>query len=136
MALMLQREVADRIVAPPGSKTYGRLSVLCQWRCRVRIALQAPPQAFTPPPKVSSAVVVFTPVADPLPAGGAAALEKVTAAAFGQRRKMLRSSLKSLFADVEGALAACSIRPQLRAEDLSIEEFCRLAAFHAASGSP
>ncbi len=126
LTLMFQREVAERIVAPPGSKTYGRLSVLSQWRARARIAFEVSPRAFTPPPKVTSAVVHVTPAAQPegvVPAR----LEALTASAFAQRRKMLRQSLKGVAADPIGLLAACGIDPTRRAESLSIDEFLALA---------
>lgn len=126
MALMFQREVAERIVAAPGGKAYGRLAVLAQWRAETRIALRLPPAAFTPPPKVASAVVEFRPRAEPLPAGSAEALERLTAAAFGQRRKMLRTALKSLPGALE-ALATLGIDPAMRAERLSVTEFCSIA---------
>lgn len=126
LTLMFQKEVAQRIVAPAGSEAYGRLSVLAQWRSTPRIALDLPPQAFTPPPKVSSAVVHIVPAA--APAGvTAAAIGAITAAAFGQRRKMLRASLKSLPGAIE-ALAACGIDGERRAETLSVAEFVALAA--------
>ncbi len=131
MTLMFQREVADRIVADPGSKTYGRLSVLTQWRTEARIALTLPPEAFTPPPKISSAVVTFHPRSQPLEAGSAAALARVTAAAFGQRRKMLRASLKQLTPFADLLLREGEIDPKKRAEELSIAEFARLAAIYA-----
>ena len=105
MVLMFQREVAERIAAEPGSKAYGRLAVISQWRCQVRIAMYLPPEAFTPPPKVSSAVVVFAPRPSPAPVCSVKSLGRVTAAAFGQRRKMLRQSLKSLTADARVAAA-------------------------------
>lgn len=127
MVLMFQREVAERIVAEPGSKAYGRLSVMAQWRSRPHIALNLPPNAFTPPPKVSSSVVVFEPIADPQPSARVGDLARVTAAAFGQRRKMLRQSLKSLTPDVEGLLAELDIDPRRRAETLSVSEFAKLA---------
>lgn len=126
MVLMFQREVADRIVAAPGNKTYGRLSVLAQWRTEPRILFKVPARAFTPVPDVESAVVAFTPRSDPLPCP-TGALERVTAAAFGQRRKMLRASLRTLVPDPEGLLAEADIEPTRRAETLSIAEFCALA---------
>jgi 16S rRNA (adenine1518-N6/adenine1519-N6)-dimethyltransferase len=131
MVLMFQKEVAERIVAEPGSKAYGRLSVLAQWRCETRIVLSLPPEAFTPAPKVSSAVVEFIPRPIPEPAGSTHTLSRVTAAAFGQRRKMLRASLKQLtpFADV--LLREADIDPERRAEQLSVQEFARLAQFYA-----
>ena len=127
MVLMFQKEVAERIVAAPGSKAYGRLSVLAQWRTVPKIVLNLKPEAFTPPPKVSSAVVHFIPRDKPLPAGSAKMLGRVTAAAFGQRRKMLRQSLKSLTPMPELLLREAGIDPQLRAEQLTIADFARLA---------
>ncbi|MEO1985090.1 MAG: 16S rRNA (adenine(1518)-N(6)/adenine(1519)-N(6))-dimethyltransferase RsmA [Martelella sp.] len=124
LTLMFQKEVAQRIVAEAGDNHYGRLGVLAGWRTEARIAFDVPPQAFTPPPKVTSSVVHLTPRAEPLPVA-AAALEKVTQAAFGQRRKMLRQSLKSLGG--EALLAKAGIDPTRRAETLSIAEFCTLA---------
>ncbi len=127
MTLMFQREVAERIVARRGDKSYGRLAIISQWRCETRILFNLPARAFTPPPKVESAVVEFRPRASPPDAGSAQMLEKVTAAAFGQRRKMLRASLKSL----PGALAAVEelgIEPTMRAEQLGVDDFCRLSA--------
>ena len=121
--LMFQKEVADRLAAPPGSKTYGRLSVAAQWQCAVRPLFTLPPRAFVPAPKVDSTVVELLPRQDPLGDADPALLEKVVAAAFNQRRKMLRSSLRALDIDV----AACGINPEARAETLTIEEFCRLA---------
>jgi len=127
MTLMFQQEVADRIAAAPDSSAYGRLSVLAQWVCDVALLLRLPPAAFVPPPKVWSAVVGFTPHAvQPEPALFRA-MEKLTAAAFGQRRKMLRGSLKSLGG--EALLARADIDPQRRAETLSTAEFDRLARF-------
>ncbi len=128
MVLMFQREVADRIVAEPGSKTYGRLSVLSQWRTNTHIAMTLPAEAFTPPPKVTSAVVVFKPKPNPDPSVSVKALGQVTAAAFGQRRKMLRASLKQLTPFPELLLKQADIDPQKRAEQLSVDDFARLAA--------
>jgi len=127
MTLMFQREVAERIVAEPGGKDYGRLSVLAQWRSKPRILFHLPPSAFTPSPKVMSTLVRFEPIAAPSPPCSRAALERVTAAAFGQRRKMLRSSLKQAFAAPEAALVGAGINPEARAEELSIGDFGRLA---------
>ena len=127
MTLMFQREVAERIVAQPGSKTYGRLAVLAQWRCNANIVLSLPPDAFTPPPKVSSAVVHLTALKDPKFPAGAKTLERVVATAFNQRRKMLRSSLKPLGGDIEDRLRAVGIAPTDRAENVPIEGFCALA---------
>ncbi|QPC93893.1 16S rRNA (adenine(1518)-N(6)/adenine(1519)-N(6))-dimethyltransferase RsmA [Mesorhizobium sp. INR15] len=123
MTLMFQREVAERIVAPAGSDSYGRLGVLAGWRTEARIAFDVPPQAFTPPPKVTSSVVHLVPRAAPLPAD-VKRLGRVTEAAFGQRRKMLRQSVKSLGG--EALLERAGIDPTRRAETLSVEEFVRL----------
>ena len=128
MALMFQREVADRIVAAPGSKAYGRLAVIAQWRCEARLAVTLGPEAFTPPPKVASAVVLLTPRPVCLPACSVTTLGRVTAAAFGQRRKMLRQSLKSLVAQPQLLLEVAGIDPQQRAEQLTPADFARLAA--------
>ncbi|GGE97919.1 16S rRNA (adenine(1518)-N(6)/adenine(1519)-N(6))-dimethyltransferase RsmA [Stappia taiwanensis] len=126
LTLMFQKEVAERIVARPGSKAYGRLGVLAGWRCHASLAFDVSPKAFTPPPKVTSAIVHLTPRAEPL-ACDLKALERVTAAAFGQRRKMLRASLKPLATDAEERIVAAGITPTERAEQLSIEEFVALA---------
>lgn len=123
MVLMFQSEVADRLTATTGTKAYGRLSIAAQWRCDVRRAFTVPASAFTPPPKVASAIVVLTPRPEPLAAADPKILEKVTALAFGQRRKMLRASLKPLSLDFE----ALDINPQARAEELSVEQFCAIA---------
>jgi 16S rRNA (adenine1518-N6/adenine1519-N6)-dimethyltransferase len=127
MTLMFQKEVAERIVSRPGSKAFGRLSVLAQWRSRAVKLFDIDRRAFTPSPKVTSSVVQFTPEAPVMADCNSRALEKVTAAAFGQRRKMLRSSLKALAPDSEALLAEAGIDPQLRAEQLGIGDFCRLA---------
>ncbi len=127
MVLMFQKEVAERIVSAPGTKSYGRLAVLSQWRAKVRMAMTLPPEAFTPPPKVSSAVVEFVPHERMQPDCSVKALGKVTAAAFGQRRKMLRQSLKQLGCDAEALLNEAGLDPQLRAEQLSVEQFALLA---------
>ncbi|AOF89540.1 16S rRNA (adenine(1518)-N(6)/adenine(1519)-N(6))-dimethyltransferase RsmA [Sinorhizobium sp. RAC02] len=124
LTLMFQREVGLRIVAEDNDDHYGRLGVLCGWRTDARMAFDVPPQAFTPPPKVTSSVVHLEPIANPL-ACDVSALERVTHAAFGQRRKMLRQSVKSLGG--EALLARAEIDPQRRAETLSVEEFVRLA---------
>jgi 16S rRNA (adenine1518-N6/adenine1519-N6)-dimethyltransferase len=124
MTLMFQREVAERIVAKPSSEAYGRLGVLAGWRTEARIAFDVPPQAFTPPPKVTSSVITLTPRPAPLPAD-VKKLARVTEAAFGQRRKMLRQSVKSLGG--EALLEKAGIEPTRRAETLSVEEFVRLA---------
>lgn len=126
LTLMFQQEVAERIVAAPGSEAYGRLSVLAQWIAEARIVLRLPAAAFTPPPKVASAVVHLVPRADQPPRPLFAAMERVTAAAFGQRRKMLRSALKPL-GEADALLAQAGIDPVRRAETLSVAEFERLA---------
>lgn len=128
MSLMFQKEVAQRIVAAPGSKAYGRLAVIAQWRCEAHIAMTLPPQAFTPPPKVESAVVVLQPRPHPSPPCNVATLARVTQAAFGQRRKMLRQSLKTLTAMPELLLAKVGLEPTLRAEQLTVADFARLAS--------
>ncbi len=127
MVLMFQKEVAERIVAKPGSKSYGRLAVIAQWRTEASLALTLKPEAFTPPPKVASAVVVFKPRENPNPACRADVLSRITAAAFGQRRKMLRQSLKPLYREPEILLQKIGIAPDLRAEDLTVNDFARLA---------
>lgn len=127
MTLMFQREVALRIAAEPGSKTYGRVSIMSQWLCEVAIAFDVNPRAFTPPPQVDSTVISLTPRKTPLAPAKAATLERVTAAAFGQRRKMLRQSLKSLGGDPIALCEASGIDPTARAETLSVEQFCALA---------
>ena len=127
LTLMFQKEVAERIVAAPGSKAYGRLAILAQWRTTPRIAFDLPPRAFTPPPKVSSAVVHFERLEEPRFPADAATLSRVVALAFGQRRKMLRASLRSLGPDVEALLAQAGIAPTDRAEQVSLEGFCRLS---------
>ncbi|MDO9502013.1 16S rRNA (adenine(1518)-N(6)/adenine(1519)-N(6))-dimethyltransferase RsmA [Falsiroseomonas sp.] len=135
MTLMFQQEVAERICAAPDTDAYGRLGVLAQWRCRAQFLLSLPPGAFTPPPKVFSAVVGLTPHAeDPGPALFAA-MERTTAAAFGQRRKMLRGSLKQL-GQAEALLETAGIDGQRRAETLTIAEFDRLARALLAREAP
>jgi 16S rRNA (adenine1518-N6/adenine1519-N6)-dimethyltransferase len=124
LTLMFQKEVGERIVASQDDDHYGRLGVLAGWRTNARMAFDIPPQAFTPPPKVTSTVVHLTPNENPIPCS-VANLEKVTQAAFGQRRKMLRQSLKPLGG--ESLLVKAGIDPARRAETLSVEEFCRLA---------
>jgi 16S rRNA (adenine1518-N6/adenine1519-N6)-dimethyltransferase len=126
LVLMFQREVAERITAAPGSKTYGRLSVLAGWRTEARILFDVAPSAFVPPPKVTSSLVELVPRTAPLPCGSTA-LQKVTEAAFGQRRKMLRQSLRSLGRDPLPLLAAAGIEPTARAEDIPVDGFVRLA---------
>jgi len=130
LVLTFQREVAERIVAAPGSKQYGRLSVLAQWRTEPRILFDIAPKAFVPPPKVISAVVRLVPRVAPA-ACHLAALERVTAAAFGQRRKMLRQSLKSLVTDPARLLAAASVDPTARAEDVPVAGFVAMARMFA-----
>ena len=134
LVLMFQREVAERIVAAPGSKTYGRLSVFAQWRSEPKILFDVNASAFVPPPKVKSSLVQLIPRAAPL-ACDRRVLERVTEAAFGQRRKMLRQSLRSLGVDAGALLAAAGIEPTRRAEELSIAEFAGLAnAFTSIAG--
>lgn len=125
LTLMFQKEVADRIVASAGSEAYGRLSVLAQWRASARLALNVHRSAFTPPPKIMSAIVHFTPEEQP-EGTRFALLEQLTGAAFGQRRKMLRQSLKSIPRAVE-ALEGIGIDPTRRAETVSVTEFAELA---------
>jgi 16S rRNA (adenine1518-N6/adenine1519-N6)-dimethyltransferase len=127
MALMFQKEVAERVVAAPNTKAYGRLAVLAQWRSRPRLLFTLKPEAFTPPPAVDSAVVEFKPIDQPQPACSVRSLARLTAAAFGQRRKMLRQALKALVADPEPLLAAGGLAPTLRGEALSVSDFARLA---------
>ncbi len=126
LTLMFQKEVVDRLAAVPRSGDYGRLSVITQWRCEVRPQFNVAREAFTPPPKVLSTVVRLIPRPQPLAPARMETLERVTAAAFGQRRKMLRSSLKSL-GDADALLAAAGIDPSQRAEEVSVEGFCALA---------
>ena len=134
MALMFQKEVADRILASPASRAYGRLSVIAQAASAPSRAFNLPASAFTPPPKVDSTVVLFRPAAMRL--ADFSALEKTTQAAFGQRRKMLRSSMKSLWGDrAEENLALAGVDPTRRAEELGVEEFVRLASIPASAGS-
>jgi 16S rRNA (adenine1518-N6/adenine1519-N6)-dimethyltransferase len=125
MTLMFQKEVAQRIVAKPGSDAYGRLAVLAQARCDARLEFTVPARAFTPPPKIASAIVRLTDRADPYP--HLDSLERVTAAAFGQRRKMLRAALRSLTPDAERLLHAADITPTARAEEIDQAGFRRLA---------
>jgi 16S rRNA (adenine1518-N6/adenine1519-N6)-dimethyltransferase len=126
LVLMFQREVAERIVAVPGAKQYGRLAVLAGWRTEAKIMFDVAPTAFVPRPKVTSSVVRLVPRASPLPCFRTT-LERVTAAAFGQRRKMLRQSLRALGADPQPLLAAAGIDPAARAEEISVEGFVALA---------
>jgi 16S rRNA (adenine1518-N6/adenine1519-N6)-dimethyltransferase len=127
LTLMFQKEVALRLAAAPRSKDYGRLSIMTQWLADPRLKFDIPPRAFVPPPKVVSTVVQLLPRPEPLAPCRADDLERVTAAAFGQRRKMLRQSLKSLGADVEHLLDEARIAPTARAEEIPVEGFCALA---------
>ena len=127
LTLMFQHEVAQRIVAEPGSKAYGRLALLAQWRCDARVVINLPPEAFTPPPKVSSAVVHLTALSEPRFPANFKTLERLVATAFNQRRKMLRSSLKSISPDIEDRLRAAGLKPTERAEQIPLEGFCALA---------
>ena len=127
LTLMFQREVAERIVAVPGSKAYGRLAILAQWRASARIVLDLPPQAFVPAPKVSSAVVHLTALPEPRFPADPAVLSRVVAAGFNQRRKMLRASLKGVAPGIEDHLAAAGIPPTERAEQIGLEAWCALA---------
>jgi 16S rRNA (adenine1518-N6/adenine1519-N6)-dimethyltransferase len=137
LVLMFQREVANRLIAAPRSKDYGRLSVASQWRCQVRRLFDIPPRAFTPPPKVTSSLVELIPRARPLAPADPLVLERLAAAAFGQRRKMLRQSLRSISPDPGGLLAAAGIAETRRAEELSVAEFAALAeALRKSTGRP
>ncbi|MFV2053005.1 16S rRNA (adenine(1518)-N(6)/adenine(1519)-N(6))-dimethyltransferase RsmA [Aliiroseovarius sp. YM-037] len=127
LTLMFQKEVAQRIVAQPGSKAYGRLAVLAQWRAEAQIVMTLPPDAFTPPPKVHSSVVHLKQRAEPLFPADPVLLGRLVAAAFNRRRKMLRAALKGFAPGIEDHLIAAGIAPTERAEQLSIEEFCALA---------
>ncbi len=127
LTLMFQKEVAQRIVAQPGSKAYGRLAILAQWRCEARIVMELPPEAFTPPPKIHSAVVHLTALPAPRFAADPERLQKLVASAFNQRRKMLRASLKALSPDIEAVLESVGIRPTSRPEEIGIEAFCALS---------
>ncbi len=136
MTLMFQKEVAERLQAHPGTRTYGRLSVLAQWRCQVHSLFDIPARAFTPPPKVDSSLVHLTPRAQDQPSALAAAMMRVTAAAFGQRRKMLRSSLRRLGPDSAALLEAAGLDPTQRAEQIDIAGYERLARALMALDSP
>lgn len=127
LTLMFQKEVAQRIVAKPGDKAYGRLALLAQWRSDPKIVLTLPPEAFSPAPKVHSAVVHLTRLEQPRFPANAAMLSRITAMGFNQRRKMLRSSLKALGPDIEAKLEAVGIAPTSRAEEISLEKFCALS---------
>lgn len=127
LTLMFQKEVAQRIVAKPGSKAYGRLSVLAQWRSDPKIVMEIPPSAFTPAPKVTSAVVHLERLEKPRFPADAVWLSRTVAKGFGQRRKMLRASLKGLAPDLEDRLIAAGIKPTQRAEEIGLEQFCALS---------
>jgi 16S rRNA (adenine1518-N6/adenine1519-N6)-dimethyltransferase len=127
LTLMFQREVAERITAQPGSKAYGRLAILSQWRANANIVMSLPPGAFSPPPKVHSAVVHLTALSEPRYSADAHTLSRIVAAAFNQRRKMLRAALKGQAPDIEDRLIAAGIKPTDRAEVVSLEQFCALA---------
>ena len=137
LTLMFQREVAERIVARPGSKSYGRLAILAQWRCTSKILFDISPKAFTPIPKVASSLVQLLP--RPEPAGGGVTSEtlgEVTRAAFGQRRKMLKSSLKTLGPAIPAILAELEIDPARRAEELSVAQYCAIVSQLIKSRAP
>jgi len=127
MTLMFQKEVANRIVASPGSKAYGRLSVLSQWRCDTKIAFNVPATAFTPPPKVESALVHFEALKEPKFPAEVEFLEFVVSKAFNQRRKMLRGALKGYFQNVEEGLLSIGVLPTKRAEDITVQEYCAMS---------
>ncbi len=127
LTLMFQREVAERITARPGSKAYGRLAILAQWRSDAEIVMELPPEAFTPPPKVHSAVVHLIALPEPRYPADAKTLFDVVARAFNQRRKMLRASLKGVAPDIEDRLRTAGIEPTARAETVDLEAFCALA---------
>ena len=133
LTLMFQKEVAERIIAAPGSKAYGRLSILAQWKANAKIVLALPPEAFSPPPKVHSAVVHMTALPEPRFPAPAKLLSSTVAMAFNQRRKMLRSSLKSASKDIEMVLRNAGLEPTARAEEISLEGFCALARGLASS---
>lgn len=132
LTLMFQREVAERVVAKPRTDHYGRLALLAQWRCDARIVMTLPPEAFTPAPKVHSAVVHLTRLTEPRYPADGAVLGRLTAMAFNQRRKMLRSSLKGMGPGIEEKLAHAGIDPTSRAEEIGLEQFCALARLVAA----
>lgn len=127
LTLMFQKEVAERIIAKPGTKAYGRLGILAQWKSTPSVVMELPPEAFTPPPKVHSAVVHLEALAQPRFPAPAGILSSTVAMAFNQRRKMLRSSLKSAAPDIETALRDAGLEPTARAEEISLEGFCALA---------
>ena len=127
LTLMFQKEVAERIIAKPGTKAYGRLGILAQWKSTPSVVMELQPEAFTPPPKVYSAVVHLEALAEPRFPAPAGLLSSTVAMAFNQRRKMLRSSLKSAAPDIETALRDAGLKPTARAEEISLEGFCALA---------
>lgn len=127
MTLMFQKEVANRIVASPGSKAYGRLSVMSQWRCDTKIAFNVPASAFTPPPKVESTLVHFEALKEPKFPAEVEVLEFVVSKAFNQRRKMLRGALKGYFQNVEEGLLSIGVLPTKRAEDITVQEYCAMS---------
>jgi 16S rRNA (adenine1518-N6/adenine1519-N6)-dimethyltransferase len=135
LLLMFQREVAERIVAAPGSKSYGRLSVLAGWRTEAKILFDVARSAFVPPPKVTSSIVRLTPRQEPLSCDSKL-LQRVTEAAFGQRRKMLRQSLKTLGVDAMALLAEAGIEPTARAEEIPVDGFVALANIFSAQAKP
>ena len=127
LTLMFQKEVAERIIAAPGSKAYGRLSILAQWKANAKIVMALPPEAFSPPPKVHSAVVHLTALTEPRFPAPERLLSSTVAMAFNQRRKMLRSSLKAASKDIEMVLRDAGLEPTARAEEISLEGYCALA---------
>lgn len=127
ITVMLQKEVAERLAAQAGSKAYGSLAIITQWLCEVMINFEVGPENFMPPPKVTSAVLTLQPRPKPLYDCSQENLEKVTRAAFNQRRKMIKSSLKTIFTNTEAALLEAGITPSLRPEEVTIEQFCKLA---------
>lgn len=127
LTLMFQKEVAQRITAQPGSKAYGRLSILAQWRTDPKMAFELPPSAFSPPPKVTSAVVHFERLEAPRYPANQKTLTEVVARAFNQRRKMMRASLKGLVPEIETHLIEAEIDPKTRAEQVSLKQFCALS---------
>ena len=133
LTLMFQKEVAQRIIAQPGAKAYGRLAILAQWRADVRIVMELPPEAFTPPPKVHSAVVHIQALSEPRFPAEPKILSQVVAKAFNQRRKMLRAALKGVAPDIEDLILAAGLKPTERAEQVPIEGFCALARQVAAA---
>ncbi len=127
LTLMFQKEVAGRLTAVPRTKDYGRLSVITQWLCEVETLFDIPPSAFVPPPKVTSTVVHLVPRETPLFPADKRRLETVLRNAFGQRRKMLKSSLKAILPDAGNSLKNLGINPESRAEELTVQEFCKIA---------